>query len=224
MIAVGVDSIVTTLGMGTLLGGVALGISELPVSGVSQGFVNAMRTTFLGLQVVFYIALAICFVMWFVLEYMPVGRKLYFVGAGREVARLSGIRVPWMRAGALVASAGLSAVGGVLEVGILGGTDPTVGPTFLLPALAAAFLGATAIKLGRFNAWGTFVAVYFLVTGITGLELVGVAGWISQAFYGGALIIAVVASRLAGRQVLRGLNTTRDARTQPREGDGVEAA
>jgi ribose transport system permease protein len=40
--------------------------------------------------------------------------------------------------------------------------------------------------------------VYFLVTGITGLELLGLSGWISQVFYGGSLLIAVVVSRIAG--------------------------
>jgi len=38
---------------------------------------------------------------------------------------------------------------------------------------------------------GTFVAVYFLVTGITGLELLGCSGWISDVFYGASLVLAI---------------------------------
>jgi ribose transport system permease protein len=49
-------------------------------------------------------------------------------------------------------------------------------------------------------AWGTFVAVYFLVTGITGLQILGAADFVQSLFYGGALVLAVTASRLVQRQ------------------------
>jgi ribose transport system permease protein len=64
----------------------------------------------------------------------------------------------------------------------------------LLPAFAAAFLGSTAITPGRFNPWGTYIAVYFLVTGVTGLAILGVQSWVQSVFYGAALVIAVSAS------------------------------
>ena len=59
------------------------------------------------------------------------------------------------------------------------------GLSFLLPGFAAAFLGSTTITPGRFNPWGTFIAVYFLVTGITGLAIMGVQTWVQSVFYGG---------------------------------------
>jgi ribose transport system permease protein len=198
IVAVGIESLIVTLGMGTLLAGAALGISSLPVSGVSDGLVEISRTQLFGIQLVFYYGLALCTLLWYVLSHTPLGRYLYFVGEGRSVARLSGIRVDSIRVGALVAGSTIAAVAGVLQAGLLGGADPTIGPTMLLPAFAAAFLGATAIVPGRFNAWGTFVAVYFLATGIVGLQLLGLSGWIESVFYGSALILAVAASRLAG--------------------------
>lgn len=203
VVVVGVDSIVATLGMGTLLAGAALGISSEPFAGVSSDLVDVVRFRLGGLQISFYVALLLCVVMWFTFEHTPVGRRLYFVGSGRSVARLSGIRVEMLRTGAFVTASTLSAAAGVMFAGLIGASDPTVGPTFLLPALAAAFLGATSVTPGRFNVWGTFIAVYFLVTGITGLGLIGLAGWISQVFYGGALVVAVVLSRLVGMR-LRG--------------------
>ena len=36
--------------------------------------------------------------------------------------------------------------------------------------------------------------MYFLVTGITGLQLLGVENFVQQLFYGGALVIAVTLS------------------------------
>jgi ribose transport system permease protein len=65
----------------------------------------------------------------------------------------------------------------------------------MLSSFAAAFLGTSILQPGRFNAWGTFIAVYFLVTGITGLELLGLAGWIESVFYGSSLVLAVALSR-----------------------------
>ena len=66
----------------------------------------------------------------------------------------------------------------------------------VVAAYAAAFLGATAVVPGRFNAWGLFVAVYFLVTGFTGLQLAGLSSWVQDVFYGGSLLIAVTLARL----------------------------
>lgn len=203
IVVVGIESLVVTLGMGTLLAGAALGISSLPVSGVSDALVKASRTQIAGIQLVFYYGLALAFVLWYVLSHTPLGRYLYFVGEGRIVARLSGIRVDAIRAGALIAGSTISGIAGVLQAGLIGGADPTVGPTMLLPAFAAVFLGAAAILPGRFNAWGTFVAVYFLSTGIVGLQLVGLSGWIENVFYGGALILAVAVSKIGRPSWLR---------------------
>ena len=60
--------------------------------------------------------------------------------------------------------------------------------------------GATSIVPGRFNPWGSLIAVYFLATGVTGLELHGAASFVQQLFYGGALVLAVALSQLARRR------------------------
>lgn len=197
-----VDSFIATLGSGTVLVGVAIGINSESTGGIDQGFVELSHQQLLGIPMAFYFALALTVVVWYLLAHTPVGRYLYFVGAGRDVARLSGIRVNRVRAGSFIVSSVVAALGGLLLASWLGASDPNVGSTLLLPAFAAAFLGATAIVPGRFNAWGTFVSVYFLVTGVTGLELLGLAGWIEQVFYGASLVIAVALARLGERRAL----------------------
>ncbi len=57
----------------------------------------------------------------------------------------------------------------------------------LLPAFAAAFLGATTILPGRFNPWGVIVAVYFLATGITGLTMLGIPLQVTTSSMAGRL-------------------------------------
>lgn len=202
VVGMGIDVIVTTLGIGTLLTGFALGIASSPIGGISAGFTNFMGSNFLGLQVGFWLVLICCIAMWYVLRHTPLGRRLYFVGAGRDAARLSGVRVARLRMLALIASAVLAALDGVVLAGIDGSADSTTGPSLLFPALAAVFLGATAIAPGRFNVWGTFIAVYFLVFGIAGLEILGISGWVSQVFYGGCLVAAVALARLSGAMEL----------------------
>jgi len=138
--------------------------------------------------------------MWFIFSKTPLGQRLLFVGRGRAVSKLNGISVDRVRVGALVTSATIAGLAGVVYVGTLGGADPSSGLSFLLPAFAAAFLGATAVMPGRFNPIGTFVAVYFLVSGITGLQQLGLQSYVQQLFYGGALIIAVALARLSRKR------------------------
>jgi ribose transport system permease protein len=197
IIKIGVESLIMTLGMGTLLTGIGFALTETTVVGPSQFLSDAVRNHLFGIPLAFYYGLALTAVAWYVFARTPLGRYLYFVGSGREVARLSGIKVDALRAGSLIAAGFISAFAGIVLAGVLGSSSPSVSNGFLLPAFAAVFLGATAVTPGRFNPWGTFIAVYFLITGITGLELMGLVGWIEQVFYGAALIIAVALSRLA---------------------------
>lgn len=201
VVRIGVPSLITTLGTATLLTGASDGISgSNTIGGFSQGLINAMQDTLFGLPMAFYIGVFICLVLWYVLGYTPLGRHLLFVGEGREVARLAGLRVNWMRATSLIATTLICTVAGIMQAGAVGAVDPDAGSSFLLPAFASAYLGQTVINPGRFSPLGVFVATYFLVTGITGLQLLGGSGWVQNVFYGSALVIAVSVSRLVARR------------------------
>lgn len=193
-----IHSLIVTLGIGTFLNGMTLWISNSrTVSGVSMDLVEIVVIQRLfGVPLAFYYGLLVALVMWYMLEFTISGRKLLFVGRGREVARLNGVPVERVRAVAFGISGGLSGLAGVLYAGMTGSADPTSGLQLLLPAFAAAFLGATAIYPGRFNPIGTLVGVYFLITGITGLTMLGADAYVQSLFYGGALVVAVSLSQL----------------------------
>jgi ribose transport system permease protein len=72
-----------------------------------------------------------------------------------------------------------------------------------LPAFAAAMLGSTQLKRGRFNIWGTVISVYVLATGITGLRLAGAPVWIPDLFNGVALLVAVAVTARQRRPRVR---------------------
>jgi ribose transport system permease protein len=201
IVGLGVESIIVTLGMGTVLLGISNAFLVGPVVGLPSGFVSAIGDTqLLGVPIRFYFGLALTVIVWYVYSFTPLGRYMFFVGTNRSVARLVGIRVTAIRIGALMTSALVASVTAVVLAGATGAADASTANGYLLPMFAAVFLGATTITPGRFNAWGTLIAVYFLTTGVTGLELQGLTGWVEQVFYGGSLVIAVALSRLAGRQ------------------------
>jgi ribose transport system permease protein len=199
-----VPSLVVTLGSTSLMSGIVQWITNSStIGGIDNGLIDAaVGYRLFGIPYAFYYALVAALVMWYIFDYMPLGRRLLFVGRGREVARLNGIAVDKVRMGALIMSAVLASAAGILYAGVLGSADPYSGLNYLLPAFAAAFLGATTIQPGRFNPWGAIVAVYFLATGITGLSMLGIPLWVTNVFNGAALILAVTISQITrGREV-----------------------
>ena len=201
VVLVGVEGFVATLGSGSLLLGIALWISDsIPVAGLSLGFSRIALTNLFGLPLSFYYGLAIALVFAYISSFTPLGRHMTFVGANREVARLAGVRVDRIRFLSYVVSALIASVGGVLVAAALGGFNAGSSTGYLLPALSAVFLGTAVVQPGRFNPLGTMVGVYFLASGILGLQLMGLGGWIVDAFYGLALVSAVSVSSLVSRR------------------------
>lgn len=201
VIRLGVGSLIATLGMATLLQGIVRWISDSrTIYGISDSLISAiLRWRIVGIAPSFYYTLLLCIVLWFVFLRTPLGIKLLFVGRGPEVARLNGVAVDRVRMGAMIASSFIAALGGVVYAGTSGAADPVSGFSLLLPAFAGAFLGSTAITPGRFNPWGSFFAMYFLATGITGLVTIGAPSYVQDLFYGGALIVAVATAQMLRR-------------------------
>lgn len=197
IVLLGIESLIVTLGMSTIITGITLWVSAArTITGVDQALIDAViRTRLLGIPLEFYYGIILAAIIWYVFSYTPIGQRMLIVGRNRDVARLAGIPVGRVRWGSMAASSVIAAFGGVLIVGTSGSAGPSTGLDLLLPAFAAAFLGSTTIKPGRFNPWGTLIAAYFLVTGITGLQLLGGQSYVQNLFYGGALIVAVAFSQ-----------------------------
>ena len=196
-----VNTIVVTLGMGTLLTGVALWMSDLnTVSFLSPGFSKIALLSLGGLPVSFYYGVILVAGYAYVLGCTPLGRHMRFVGASREVSRLSGVRVDRIRFGSFVAAGVLSGIGAVVTLAAVGGFNANYSDSYLLPVFASVFLGTAIVQPGRFNPVGTWIGIFFLATGITGLEDLGLQTWVSDVFYGGVLVIAVTISTMLRRR------------------------
>ena len=197
VVVMDVSSFVVTLGMGTLLTGMAQLVSGSTIVSVSSRTLSKIFISELfGLPLAFYYGVALALILAYVLAWTPLGRSMIFVGTNREVARLAGIRVQRIRFGAYVVAGLLAGLSGLILVASVGGFDSATANTFLLPALAAVFLGTAVVHPGTFNPLGTMVAIYFLATGIFGLQLLGYSGWIQNVFYGAGLVVAVALAKV----------------------------
>jgi ribose transport system permease protein len=198
-----VEPVIATLGMSSLLVAVTYWIAggQTIIDGISSRF-TGFGTGKLGTVPlpVFYLA-GVALLLWYLLGYTPLGRYLYAAGANPAAARLAGLSVRRLQWTALVISGVLSSLAGIVLTMQLGASSFGAGDPYLLPAYAAAFLGATQIKPGRFNVAGTLVALYLLAIGVKGLQLrYPSIPWIADLFQGLALIIAVALGVVARRK------------------------
>ena len=130
-----------------------------------------------------------------VLGYFPTGRRMYAVGGNRRAALLTGIAVDRLVIAAFTASAIVCGLGGIIIASRLGSAQPELGPTSRrLLVFASAFLCATTIRPGRYNAMGTAVAVYVIAVIVAGLQQIGVPFWAEHVVYGVALAGGVALS------------------------------
>jgi len=183
---------------------------------------------------VFY-ALGVALVLWLVLEHAVVGRRLYATGFNKDAARLAGIHTARLQFASLVVSATLAGAAGIVLASSIGAGSPTAGSPYLLSSFAAVFLGATQFKEGRFNAWGTLLAVTVLGVGTTGLGLAGAAPWTGSMFTGVVLITALAVTgvqrrsgvaarrwRLVGRRATASADPPRDGPRDRGEGAALD--
>ncbi|KXF92468.1 ABC transporter permease [Phaeobacter inhibens] len=197
-----IDSFIATLGTGTVLYALALwhtGGRQM-VGALPDSFYAINGTFVFGLPITGYYVLGITVAMWLILEYTPIGRYLYAIGANQRAAQLNGIPTRKFVIGAFMSSGFITAFAGVLLASKLRIGQASVGLEFLLPALVGAFLGSTTIKPGRVNVWGTIIGVAILAVGISGIQQFGGSFWVEPMFNGVTLLIAIGIAGYAQRR------------------------
>jgi len=204
-----VNSFIATLGMASVITAVQDIVSgqNQPNPPTTAAWTNLTQLNVAGFQIIVLYLLALALIAWWALDHTPAGRYLYAIGGNPEASRLAGVAVGRYTWYALIASATVSGIAGVFY-GSQTGPSLTFGAGLLLPAFAAVFLGSTQINPGRFNVWGTMLAIYVLAVGVKGLQLITGVQWLAEMFNGVALVGAVAfalsrqrlaESRAAGR-------------------------
>ncbi|HVY95642.1 MAG TPA: ABC transporter permease [Solirubrobacterales bacterium] len=196
-----IEPFIVTLGSGSVF----IGISQLIANGqvvsqnIPRGFTDLGRGEPLGIPApILYVGI-LALVLGYVFVMTPLGRKIYATGANREASRLAGVPTDRILFLAFMTSGVCASAAGLLYAMRIGAGQPEVGAQYLLPAYAAAFLGSTMIKPGRFNVLGLLIGLAIIAVGINGLQLNGIPSWVIPTFQGAALIVAVVLTKLRGR-------------------------
>jgi ribose transport system permease protein len=221
-----VDSFIGTLATGSLLFAGILVISgdQQLTAGVSQkGFANVAQASWHQLTIPVAYAVVLGVALWLVLNHTPTGRRIQATGLSLEAARLAGVRTNLLRFLALVASATIAGFAGIINTAQIGTGSPDIGPSFLIPAYAAVFLGKTQSGKSLFNTWGTVASVILLGTTTSGLALTGAPIWAPYVVTGVVLIASIgIANIASGRGFKLSKLTSRMRTIDP--GKGVHAS
>lgn len=195
VVFLGISSLIGTLATWLIADALSVAISDnMTLSGtrVSGGFARDLSgLNWSGFSIPFLYMLVIALMLWVLLARTISGRYVYAVGFNAHVARLAGIRVKVIQAGALLCSGLIGALAGVVLTAHVASATPAIGDSYLLPAFAAVFVGATQFAAKRFNVLGTLIAAFMLGTGQYGLLVAGAPQWTPDVFQGLALIAAI---------------------------------
>jgi ribose transport system permease protein len=198
-----IDSLISTLAVATIIGGVVSRITNGSTisANVSQGLIDFGSSTWLGVPKPVFVLIIVAIAIAYLQQHTPFGRYLQSVGTNEDAARLVGLKTDRLVLLSFVLAGTISGIAGVILVARAGAAAPNAGPLYSLPAFAAAFLGATAVRPGRFNVGGTLVAILFLAAITTGLNLAGAQNYVTDVVNGAALLVGVgLTAQLARRR------------------------
>ncbi|GAA0268044.1 ABC transporter permease [Cryptosporangium japonicum] len=202
----GVNALVGTLGVGSLVVGVNYIVTEgtpqsLDESG--QGLLQLYLGSLGPVPWAVVLLAAVAAVLWLLLNRTTFGLEVQAVGGNRTAAELSGIRVHRVVIMAFVIGGTLAALGGLLITANVGSGQSGGGDGFLLTSFAAAFLGSAALRNGEFHVVGTLIGVLTVAIGTNGMAIYGVTASASYIFQG-ALLIGAVGMSTAARRMIAG--------------------
>ena len=193
---------IATLGLMTLLRGVALVLSKgSPISGFSSYFFALQGGGYVAhlipIPVMWMLAMFVLF--WFVLTRTVFGRHVYATGGNEEAAKLSGVKTDGVQIVVYTISGAMAALAGVILTSRLDSAQPTAGAGYELDAITAVVLGGTSLSGGRGWIFGTLVGALLIGVLNNGLNLLGVSSFYQQVIKGSVILVAVLLDRAGKR-------------------------
>jgi len=190
---------IATLGMMMVARGVALTITNAnawpaPEAFGSLGNDTIFRTgaQFPGISYPVLIMIAVAFLCHFILRKTRIGRYTYAIGSNEEAARLSGIRVGWVKIFNYIVCAVLAGLVGVILASRMVTSQPNSATGYELNAIAAAVIGGTSLMGGVGTVGGTVIGSFIIGILTVGLTMQG-ANYFMQQIVIGLVVIGAVA-------------------------------
>lgn len=184
------------------------GIRDEPIHelfvGRIYGILPDQRGVEVGLPAQALWALGLTLFLWLILNRHQFGEAILFIGDNADVARVMGINVERTRILLFTLMGVLAGFAGVLLTLEINVFFPTQGEGYLLPVMAATFIGGTSIAGGQGSIMGTFFGAYIIGSLEPGVVASGISGYwvqlVEGVVMGGSVILNVLISedRLAG--------------------------
>ena len=190
-----VPSFIASLGFMSVWQSTALLITQNPES-IPKALwptVNWYKSTVFGVVgVPLIIALILLVLIWVLTKYTPFGKAIYAIGGNERAARIAGIDVDKNKITVFTVNGMLAALGGVMLVGSLRSSAPTIGDPYTLQIVASCALGGTSLAGGKGSVLGTILGVFTVALINNGMTFVGVdAYWQNVVF--GAFVLGAIA-------------------------------
>jgi ribose/xylose/arabinose/galactoside ABC-type transport system permease subunit len=158
-----INPFIMTLASMAIAQGSALYVMPGPGGKIPRVFMNFIYyKDLLGLPVYTWIAIAIFFLIAFLLYKRKFGLNVLAVGGNKEAAFLAGINVNWVIIGTYILSSILAATAGILMTARIAGGDPLVGQGFTLDSIGAAVVGGISLAGGRGGVFSALGGVFIL--------------------------------------------------------------
>ena len=189
------NSVITTLGTASILGGLAKLISvSIKKENIYSPSFQKISSIFImnKIPVLFIYMLVIYIVLSLILKYTKLGRNIYAVGGNYEIARIVGINSDKIQFITFIISGIFSSMGAILLTSKLTIGRPEFGLHYPLDAIAICVLGGLILGRGKGDLFGVFMAVIVLGSVSNGLIMLGITSYVRYIVTGSILIIAIV--------------------------------
>lgn len=194
-------SFVTTLAMGTVIGGFTFWLTggSTVFENIPESFKYLGKTHVWGIPLLSIMMLILVVIFWYVMTHMTLGRRFYAIGGNEKASEVSGIPINRYKTIAFALCGMLAALTGALLASRLGSAHPTGGDGYFLNAYAAVFLGMTVVRSGISNIIGTLFGAAILGILANGLTILQVPSFM-QDIVTGLIIIAALIFQKIGRE------------------------
>lgn len=162
----------------------------------------SMRTTF-GLPFLILFALFLGIVFYFFVNRIPIGRQIYALGCNYTAAVLAGIRVKFVNFMVYVISGSLAGIAGVMWLSRYAIAANGTATGFELQTVAACVIGGVSVFGGSGTIPGVFMGAFFIGMINNAINLIGISEFWKQAFYGLAIILAVITDAIINNRLSR---------------------
>jgi ribose transport system permease protein len=199
----GLSSFVTTLGMLSIVRGLAYVVSNgrgsFPGGPDADYFYAITSGNLYGLPVPFIYLIILALVMAVVLHHTTFGRHVFALGGNEKAAEQTGVAVVKVKIAVYVICALAAGLQGIIISGWLGSAPANMATSYELNVIAAAVIGGANLAGGIGGPLGAIVGCVLLEVIRNGLVLAQVNSYWQQTLVGLIIILAVLVDRIRSR-------------------------